>query len=307
VLQDIDQAARHGVEIVQHLLAFSRMERSEPRPLDIFSLVSSLVEMRQLECAAKGVHLKGDMPVSHLQVMGDQVQLEQVFLSLLLYAEQNAANSQSKQILVAGRPIGKRVLITISHSRASAPAAPTAELPSAIFDPRVCHALIQGHAGELRLSSEGEIQRAEVDLPLYQPATIGLEEASVPVRKAARLLTALLVEPDAGHQRKISTFLAVRNHRVVPVDNYDAAVEAVQRFRFDIVLCTDRIGETTWVDFFQRVRRKVSAFVLVTEIDEMGTGPAFRSGEAFILRKPLDENEFDNLLKMVEADEPARK
>jgi hypothetical protein len=94
---------------------------------------------------------------------------------------------------------------------------------------------------------------------------------------------------------------------VVPVDSYDAAVEAVQRFRFDIVVSTDRIGETTWVDFFQRVRRKVSAFVLVTEIDQMGTGPAFRSGEAFILRKPLDESEFDNLLKMVEADEPARK
>jgi CheY-like chemotaxis protein len=239
--------------------------------------------------------------------MGDQVQLEQVFLSLLLDAEQNAAHSQSKQISVAGRAIGKRVLITISHSRGFSRSAPNPELPSPVFDTRVCHALIQGHAGELRLSSEGETQRTDVDLPLYQPATIGLEEAPLPARKAARLLTALLVEPDAAQQRKISTFLAARNHRVVPVDSYDAAVEAVQRFRFDIVLSTDRIGETTWVDFFQRVRRKVSAFVLVTEIDQMGSGPAFRSGEAFMLRKPLDESEFDNLLRMVEADEPARK
>jgi signal transduction histidine kinase len=71
VLHDIDQAARHGVEIVQHLLAFSRMERSEPRPLDIFSLVSSLVEMRQLECAAKGERRASQRRPARIPSAGD--------------------------------------------------------------------------------------------------------------------------------------------------------------------------------------------------------------------------------------------
>ena len=307
VFTDIDQAARHGVEIVQHLLAFSRMEGSEPRPLDVFALVSSLVEMRRSECALKGVRLETSLPVSPLQVVGDQAQLEQVFLTLLLHAEQTAAASDFKEVSVAGRPIGKRVLITISYSGGLSDIPPDSEPKAEVFDPRVCHALIQGHAGELRLTFDEDLNKVEVDLPLYQPTTIGLEERPIPARKAARALTALLVEPEAAPQRKIVTFLAMRDHRVIPVDTYDGALEAVQRFRFDIVLCADRIAGTTWVDFFQRVRRKVGAFVLVTDIEQVETGPAFKSGEAFVLRKPVDEAEFDNLLKLVESDEAARK
>jgi hypothetical protein len=61
------------------------------------------------------------------------------------------------------------------------------------------------------------------------------------------------------------------------------------------------------VDFYQRVRRKVGAFVLVTDVDQVESGPAFKSGEAFVLRKPVDETELDNLLRLVESDEAARK
>jgi signal transduction histidine kinase/CheY-like chemotaxis protein len=300
-LLKIDHAARHGLEIVQHLLAFSRMERSEPRPLDLFGLVSSIVEMRQVECAAKGVRLETSLPISALQVVGDQAQLEQVFLSLLLYAEQTAAATESKAVSVVGRPIGKRVLISISHSGNSL------ENSQNAFDARVYHALIQGHAGELRVSRDGDLNRFEVDLPLYQPTTIGFEESAYPTRKASRKLTALLIEPDAVLQRKIVSFLSGREHRAIPVESYEAALEAVQRFRFDMVLCADRVSGNTWVDFFQRVRRKIGCFVLITDIEQVEAGPAFKSGEAFVLRKPVDDSELDNLLKLVETNEPARR
>jgi signal transduction histidine kinase len=306
-LQEIERSARHGVEIVQHLLAFSRMDRSEPRPLDVFGLVSSIVEMRRVECAAKGIQVESGLPVSALQVVGDPAQLEQVFLSLLLHAELFATASESPQIMAVGRLIGKRVVIGISYSVASNGPRQSISAGSEVFDPRVCHALIQGHAGELRLSEDGGVHKAEVDLPVYLPTTIGFEDTPPPARRAARFLTALVVETDDQLRRSVISFLSRREHRVVPVDTYDAGLEAAQRFRFDVVICADRIGSTSWVDFFQRVRRKTGAFVLVTEVEQVDTGPAFKSGEAFVLHKPLDESELDNVLRMVESDEPARK
>jgi signal transduction histidine kinase len=302
-LQKIDHAARHGLEIVQHLLAFSRMDRSEPRPLDLFGVVSSIVEMRQVTCAAKGVRLEISLPVSAVQVVGDQAQLEQVFLSVLVHAEQTAAAGDSKWVSVVGRSIGKRVVISISSSGTVVESTNGQDG----FDARVCHALVQGHAGEFRLSHDGHMTKAEVDLPLYQPTTIGLEEQAFPSRKPTRKLTALLVEPDPALQRKIISFLAAREHRAIPVETYDTGLEAVQRFRFDLVLCADRISGATWVDFFQRVRRKVGSFTLITDIDQVETGPAFKSGDVLALRKPVDDTELDNLLKIVESNEPARR
>ena len=302
-LQKIDHAARHGLEIVQHLLAFSRMDRSEPRPLDLFGVVSSIVEMRQVHCVSKGVRLDISLPVSAVQVVGDQAQLEQVFLSILLDAEQTAAAADSKFVSVVGRSIGKRVVISISFSGSSVEETDS----QSGFDVRVCHALVQGHAGELRLSRDVDLNKVEVDLPLYQPTTIGLEEQAFPSRKPTRKLTALLVEPDPTLQRKIVSFLAAREHRAIPVETYDAGLEAVQRFRFDLALCADRISGATWVDFFQRVRRKVGSFALITDIEQVESGPAFKSGDVLALRKPVDDNELDNLLKIVESNEPARR
>ena len=105
----------------------------------------------------------------------------------------------------------------------------------------------------------------------------------------------------------MNPFLSRREHRVIPVETYDAALEATQRFRFDVVICADRLAGASWVDFFQRVRRKAGAFVLLTDVEQVETGPAFKSGEAFVVHKPLDESELDNVLRMVESDEPARK
>jgi signal transduction histidine kinase len=306
-LQQIEQSARHGVEIVQHLLAFSRMERSEPRPLDVFGLVSSIVEMRRTECVAKGIHVESGLPVTALQVVGDPAQLEQVFLSLMLHGEQFASTSEARQIAVIGRLIGKRVVISISYSVPAGDAGSSVFGGSEVFDPRVCHALIQGHAGELRLSEDSSIHKAEVDLPVYLPTTIGLEDTAPPTRRAARFLTVLVVETDGPLRRSVMSFLSRREHRVIPVESYDAGLEATQRFRFDVVLCADRIGSASWVDFFQRVRRKAGAFVLVTDVEQVDAGPAFKSGETFVLHKPLDEVELDNVLRMVESDEPARR
>ena len=49
------------------------------------------------------------------------------------------------------------------------------------------------------------------------------------------------------------------------------------------------------------------SFTLITDMEQVESGPAFKSGEVLALRKPVDDSELDNLLKTVESNEPARK
>jgi CheY-like chemotaxis protein len=117
----------------------------------------------------------------------------------------------------------------------------------------------------------------------------------------------MLVEPDAAVQRKLLALLSLRGHRAVPVDNAEEAADMVQRMPFDVVFCTIRLPGLTWVEFYKRVRRRIQAFVLLTESYDSAAGGVLKDGSGFILRKPLEEKELDSVLADVEMRHSARR
>jgi CheY-like chemotaxis protein len=110
----------------------------------------------------------------------------------------------------------------------------------------------------------------------------------------------MLIEPDAAEQRKLLAMLSVRGHRAIPVDNAEEAADMVQRMPFDVIFCTIRLPGLTWIEFFKRVRRRIQAFVLLTESYDSAAGGVLKDGTGFILRKPLQEKELDSILAEVE-------
>jgi signal transduction histidine kinase len=299
-IEQVAAAARRGSDIVDHLLAFARMEQSEPKPIDIFGVAGSLVALRQSEAGRKGVQLDNAVPVSSVQVMADRSQIEQALLSLLVHAEVAAAGAVGGTVCVGGRVVGKRAQITISYTASDQDNSRPEHAEA--FDLRVCEALIQSHGGELRAANSEAAGRFEIELPVYQQVSPG---ETGPPRVAARRVTVLVVEPEVAAQRKLVTFLGLRGHRVVPVEDFESAAYVVQRFPFDVAMCVERTGESTWVDFFQRVRRSVGSFVLMAESGAATTGPAFTKGEALLLTRPAGDFELDELFKEIEARQPA--
>jgi signal transduction histidine kinase len=299
-IEQVAAAARRGSDIVDHLLAFARMEQTEPKPIEIFGVAGSLVALRQAEASRKGVQLDNAVPISSVQVMADRSQIEQVLLSLVVHAEVAAAGAVAGTVCVAGRVVGKRAQISISYTATDEVTSRPEHVEA--FDLRVCEALIQSHGGELRTTRSEAAGRFDIELPVYQQVATG---DAGPQRVAARRVTVLVVEPDVATQRKLVTFLGLRGHRVVPVEDFDSAAYMVQRFPFDVALCVERTGESTWVDFFQRVRRSVGSFVLMAEPTAAATGPAFETGEALLLPKPANDLELDELFKDIELRQPA--
>jgi CheY-like chemotaxis protein len=101
-------------------------------------------------------------------------------------------------------------------------------------------------------------------------------------------------------QRKLLGMLSSRGHRVIPVSSAEEATEMAQRLRFDITFCSVRLPGLNWVEFFERIRRQIGAFVLLAEGHDSELSRAFKGGDGYLLSKPLDESETQKLLLTIE-------
>jgi signal transduction histidine kinase/CheY-like chemotaxis protein len=297
--------AQRAAEIVARLVSFGRAEEVEAKPVEVNGLITSLMRFREREWKTLGIEVQNRLSRDPLYSVGAQGQLEQVFLNLLVHAEQSAAESTEKLITVDSTAVGRNLLVEICYSVAPSDAAtdPFAENAGASRNSLglgVARGVIQGHGGEIRFSkASSKLYRFEIELPL-KAGTQSTRVAGA-VARNGRQLTSLVVEPDPAIERQLVEILSAREHRVVPVSSAEEGIDLIQRARFDSVLCSVRLPGLNWVEFFERVRDHTSAFVLLSEGYDPDLGRAFRRGEGYVLSKPLQDGETDRVLTQVES------
>ncbi len=308
-LREIAFEAHRGSEIVHRLVSFADSEQTETKPLNLNGLLSGLMGFREREWILKGLQVHDNLLPGGFTIMGNQSQLEQVMLNLLVHAEQCLAESPVKTISVSNRVIGRRALVIIEYSdltQTNDPGDPfEQQTTGSDLGLQVCRAIVQGHGGEIRLLRNLPTGcRFEIELPLHQYRQSGLNgTVSAPgntSRRASHALTILVVEPDVPTQRKLLGILSARGHRVIPVSSAEEATEMAQRLRFDITFCSVRLPGLNWVEFFERIRRQIGAFVLLAEGHDSELSRAFKGGDGYLLSKPLDEAETQKLLLTIE-------
>jgi len=304
-LREICFEAHRGSEIVRRLVSFVDPEQTETKPLNVNGVLSSLMEFREREWNLKGLQVRDNLPEGSQLVLGNQSQLEQVMLNLLVHAEQSLAESPVKTIAVSSRVIGRHVRMMIDysdHTQVSEPVDPFDEQPSGSdLGLQVCRAIIHGHGGEIRLLRNLPTgARFEVELPLHQYSQRGLDDTIDTSRRGGQAFTILIVEPEPPTQRALLGYLSARGHRVVPVGSAEEAIEMAQRLRFDITFCSVRLPGMNWVEFLDRIRRLIGAFVLMAEGQDPEVSRAFKGSDGFLLSKPVDELETQRLLVTIE-------
>ena len=122
-LQMLAGESQRASEIVSRLVSFARPDDSAARPVDVNALVAGLMEFRDPEWKTLELRVQNRLSTDPALVIGVQGQMEQVFLNLLIHAEQCAAEAPGKAISAASTLIGGRVLVEIGY--AVAPAKPT--------------------------------------------------------------------------------------------------------------------------------------------------------------------------------------
>jgi GAF domain-containing protein len=294
----IASEAQRAAGMVARLMAFGGSDFADVRPVCISTLLRNLIEFREADWKASGIRVKDLTSGEPLFVRGSQGQLEQVFLHLLVHAEQSLAAVPEKAITIRSSVLGKRLVVEIAFT--APPESRTPEETAAALG--VARSVVTGHGGEVRLiAKDGEPPCFEVELPLAK------ERAPAgPARDSALRLTVLVIEPDESAERQLLALLGARGCRVVPVSNADAGLELAQRLHFDVAFCSVHAPGLNWVELSERMQPRVGGFILLSDHYDAELSADFEGEGRFVLPKPLQEQELERALGLIERQVGAR-
>jgi len=173
-------------KIVQSLLLFSRQRKPGRRAVEVGDVVRQILNLRETQLALASIQVETELAADLPPVEGDAQQLQQLFLNLILNAEQAILGSGA-----GGLRTGDRIRVTTSVRRAgdatwviaqvadNGPGIPATALPR-VFEPffttkkvgegaglglSVSHGIVEQHGGRLSVESEPGRTVFTVELP----------------------------------------------------------------------------------------------------------------------------------------------
>jgi GAF domain-containing protein len=304
-LASIAAEAHRAAGIVDRLMGFAGTGPAQTQPVELNGLLRNLFEFREREWKVRGIRARTLLADEPIIVLGSHGQLEQVFLNLLVHAEQELSDASEKEIAIHSSVVARRALVEISYSGPKGAADPFvtgADEASGGAGLGVCRSLITGHGGEIRLlqpvAGDPVFQVELPCAPREQPSGTAAENG----RNGAHILTALVIEPAEAIQTQLRGLLSARGYRVVPVNSSDEGLDLAQRLRFDAIFCSVHAPGLNWVETAEQVRTRVGGFVLLSDSYDADLSADFAGDRRFVLAKPVDEKQLDRVLEAMRAD-----
>jgi signal transduction histidine kinase len=180
-LREIVDAVDRCTHIVGDMLNFARRHPAERSPVDVGSVLSATLGMREKKLKTSGIELQVDVAEDLPAVSGDRHQLQQVFLNVVVNAEQALAE-RGRTLRVTARAEAEPEPAVVLDFWNDGPPIPASELPR-IFDPLfttksgdegtglglfICRRIVREHGGRLDVSSAEDGTAFTVRLPALQ-------------------------------------------------------------------------------------------------------------------------------------------
>lgn len=134
ILQELHNAmqqVRKATEIISHLRTFGRAASVSSEPINIIEVIRSAISLVQEQFRLRQIELHLNIPQEEVLVMGNAIQLEQVFINLLTNARDAMVYVSRKVLCIDCEMRKKTVSIKVSDSGTGIPAG----LEKRIFDP----------------------------------------------------------------------------------------------------------------------------------------------------------------------------
>jgi GAF domain-containing protein/CheY-like chemotaxis protein len=297
----IASEAAKAIGMVTRLVSFASSEQVEARPVDVNGLLRTLIDFREGDWKARGLRIRDLTSREPQYVLGSHGQLEQVFLNLLVHAEQSLAQAEQKTLTIRTSLLARRLLVEITFSAPAEARKP--EETAAVLG--VTRSVIAGHGGEVRLIEKSPAEpRFEIELPAQarerNAGQFPTQAAPLPVREGGRRMTALVIELEETPHRQLLAMLSARGYRVVPVGNSDAGLDLAQRLRFDAAFVSLHAPGLNWVELSERMQSRVGGFVLLSDGYDAELTADFEGEGRFVLAKPIQESDLDRVLRQIE-------
>jgi C4-dicarboxylate-specific signal transduction histidine kinase len=134
IIREMDRAmqqVRKATEIISHLRTFGRAAPFSRDPVSLRKVITQSLSLVQEQLRLRAIRVTVDLGSEEPVVLGNPVQLEQVFINLLTNARDALAESERKEIHITGSVVSDTAEIRFTDTGPGIPPA----LEGRIFDP----------------------------------------------------------------------------------------------------------------------------------------------------------------------------
>lgn len=318
----VHQQARRAADIVSNLLAFSQPTRGQKAALSMDEMIHRTLQLHEYSLKVNNIVVDFAPNPSLPRVLGDLNQLMQVFLNLIVNAEQairGAKNNGTLRVRMGTREsmIGKVVWISFEDD---GPGIPPEILPR-VFDPffttkrpgrgtglglSICMALIKEHRGTIDAqNAPGGGALFTVTLPVAPQSSAVISSPRDDQRSTAKVdisgRTILVVDDEASIRELIDAGLSSRGVKVECAESGEQALQMVNaavagQKPYDAILCDVKMPGMNGEQLFARLQQQPVAtngvflkrFIFMTgDLIDQGTLGVVRESGVRCVQKPF--------------------
>jgi C4-dicarboxylate-specific signal transduction histidine kinase len=179
--QELEKAmeqVRKATSIISHLRTFGRAAPVSVERVDVDEVIERSLSLMQEQLRLRGIEVELDLCLDELIVLGNAIQLEQVFVNLLTNARDALEEAPEKTIRIATASDGKEIRIAFADTGCGI----AADIEQRIFDPffttkevgtgtglglSITYSIVKEHGGEITVNGEpGGGARFVIALPV---------------------------------------------------------------------------------------------------------------------------------------------
>ncbi len=178
-LERINNEARRAAKVVENLLTFARRHETKKQHSDINEILQKALELRAYELKTSNIEVATDLAASLPQTIVDFQQIQQVFLNIILNAEQAMTEAKGEgRLRVKTEQMKSYVRVSFADSGPGIAAEDLNKLFDPFFTTRterggtglglgICHGIVVEHGGRIYAKSKpGKGAIFFVELPL---------------------------------------------------------------------------------------------------------------------------------------------
>ena len=307
IRRELCMESRRAEGLVSRLMSFAGHNGAPDNPTsgdtDVNAVLGGLVQFREPEWRGLGIRISTRLSTEATIVVASRGHIEQVFLALLVHAQQRTTEGPAKNITLQSSVMAGKLMVEVSYSAPTVASGvsdgPLQSAQANALGLGVCQVIAASCGGEIRFRSLAGVERFEVELPLAGSNEPSHAEAPTRIQEKPlaplRPLTLMLVDAGITAQRHLVALLGSRGHRVVPVLAAEAP-ELAQRLRFDAVFWAIRTGGGRWSEYHERLRNSVGSFVLLSDGYDHNLARSLEANGGFLLATPVEEVEVERVL-----------
>jgi len=301
--KEVHVAAERCARIIKTFLAMARSKPAMRTSVDIETQLESVLELTGYGIRTSGIEVnrefQGNLPTTYAD--GDQ--LHQVFMNLVLNAQQammNVAGPRTLSVCTAIKARDNEIEIKVADTGIGMPD----HVRQRIFEPffttkpqgvgtgiglAVVMSIIEAHSGRIDVSS---IEGVGSCFRIYLPIVVGPVEDRPPVEKQPTLAgSVLVVDDEPAIADLIATALRRRGVSVSTATGGLDAIRSVESQNFDAVLTDLRmadLGGDKLVEIINVLRPELAGRIIVMTGDALGAGISLKQSNITVLEKPID-------------------